>query len=479
MLFKAEFIKFKNTGFRLKELIKPDSECFNSTKKTLKFDSDSIYDYEEYITLFKHLINIPLHVKRSLDNIYKNNDISYLSCWLYLLIHLNNGWRHGDVTRFPRLYLSDILDEWEICNLDWFKVNEVSIPQSRRIISRITEYDFRISKTDVYGHFFCSDRLAPSISTAILMLECYYKYFYIGAIPELDAPIMNFSSTKFNEPSNTIILKCIDGANLKNFTFTTRKMNRSVLTYLYNVANEISSCGYNALILPKYLRAHIDSMSTIQYIQFDSKQLEFLSGELFVRGEFGFITDSLLNMISTKPNKSIIRTSEIKCVHELFGSTEKIEATSRMLNKFEDEKVEIINILTEKGYDECVNTVSNIFLGNMPSKIPNIQCLFSEQGCRCPNISCENCKYKIPSIYVLKTICSLVREEIDMYMSTKHIGKKIKLSSQIHNHVDIILEAIKKYGQEYVYNCLDIDRGTFLNLFASIEPVEYLLTLKG
>lgn len=472
-------INTKNKCFKLKDLIKPDDKIFNSTKRQLNIDSESIYTYEEYITLFQHLINIPLHVKSSLKNIETSSNISYLSCWLYLLIHLNNGWRHGDVTHFPRLYLLDILEDWGIYNLNWFRSNQISIPQSQRIIARIIQYNFRISKTEVYGHFFCSDKLAPSIATAILMLECYYKYYFVGEAPGFDEPIMKFQLTKFNEPKPSIISSCIKGCELKDFKFTTRKMNRTVLTFIYNVASEISPSGYNALILPKSLRAHIDEMSTIEYIQFNSNQLEFLSGELFARGEFGFITDSLLNLISNKPDKSIVRTTQIKCVLDLFGDNKKIESTVRMLNEFRDEKIEILNILNEKGYDECVDIISNIYLGNMPSKTSDIQCLFSRDGCKCPNIDCIDCKYKIPSIYILRTICILLKEEIDVYTTTRHIGKKIKLSSKIHNHVDILLEAINKYGQEYVYNCLDIDRVTFLQMFDSIDSVEELIKIKG
>lgn len=475
---RIKSIQEKNKGFLFKDILKYDDKVFESTKKELHIDSESIYSYEEYINLFKHLINVELHANRSLDKITNNDDISYLSCWLYLLIHLNNGWRHGDISRFPRIYLLDLLDEWGIYSLNWFNTNKLSVAQSRRIISRIVQYDFRISKTEVYGHFFCSDKLAPAISTAIIMLECYYKYHFVGDAPKFDEPLMKFALTKFNEPKNAIISSCIDGANLKNFKFATRKMNKTILTFIYNVACELFPSGYNALILPQSLRSHIDKMSTIEYIQFNSKQLEFLSGELFARGEFGFITDCLLNLISNKPTKSITRTTEIKYINDLFGDYKKIEATLKMLNNFKNEKTEISNILNEKNYEECIEIITHVFLGNMPSKQTGIQCLFSKDGCKYPNVCCENCRYQIPSIYILRTICLSLKEELISYNSTRHIGKKIKLSSKIHRYVDILLEAINKYGQDYVYNCLDISRVDFLQMFDAIDSVENLLKLQ-
>lgn len=469
--------KIVRKGFKIEQIEKPD---LNSHKRNAqsKEDSENIYDSDTYIKIFKHLINIQLHAKRAIEYIKRNNgDVGYLSIWLYTLLHLNNGWRHGDVTKFPRLYFKDVMDEYNINDINWFKTNTISDARSRRIISRIIQYDFRISKTEVYGHFFCSNKLAPAIATAILMLECLYQHNYIDMVPKLNEPIMKFAMSKYNEPTETLLRDCFKNCKIPNFKFSSLKMNRSVLTLVYNTACAISPSGYNALILPKYLRAHIEDMSTIQYVQFTSKQLEFLSGELFERGEFGFITDSLLNLISDKPEKSIDRTEDIKKVDELLGDKQKQEAIVGMLNYFRNEKEEIIKLLNEMSYDKCVEIISNIYMHNLPSREIDIQCLFSKQGCQRIGIECKDCEYKIPNIYVLKTLCDTLKEEMDLYINTQHIGKKIKLSSKIHKKVDILMDAIDKFGHEYVYNCIDMNRDEFKNLFVRILEVKDLIRL--
>ena len=449
-------------------------------------NSEIIYDYDTYIKIFEHLINIKLHVKKALK-LEKQESIKYLSTWLYAMLHLNNGWRHGDVTRFPRLYIRDILEEWKIDNLEWFKENTISEAQSRRIVARIVQFDYRISKTETYGHFFCSDKLAPSIATAITMLECYCKDNIGFEEEDISVSLMNFG-TKYNEPSGRQLKKLFTKINIPNFSFSSKKMNKTVLTLLYNTACAIAPSGYNLLLLPKELRKHIEEMSTIQYLQFSEEQLEFLSGELFERGEFGFITDKLLNLISDKPEKSIDRTSDISNLNALFGDTRKIEAVVGMLNNFENEKEEILNIIMDylsdglavgESFDKCVEVVTNIFMQNLPARQEDIQCLFSETRCKCKDCDkCIDCKYQIPNIYVLRTICLALKEEMHEYIKTPQLGKRIKLSAKIHTKILIFMEAIDKYGKEYVYNCIDMKRDDFMELFNMIPEVEDLLMLQ-
>ncbi|GKX66902.1 hypothetical protein [Inconstantimicrobium mannanitabidum] len=472
---KCEDIKILCKGFKFDKIEKGKVD---NNKKAKKDNSESIYSCDIYFKVFIHLTDIKLHTRRTIDCINENKDgVEYLSVWLYTLLHLNNGWRHGDITKFPRIYFKDLLDEYNIDNINWFYSNSISCDKSRRIIARIVQYDFRMSKTDIYGHFFCSDRLAPAIATAILMLEYIYNYMLIGIFPKLDDPIMQFKMSKYNEPGEVLIEKCFRGCQINNFKFSSMKMNRTVLTLIYNTACEISPSGYNALILPKYLRAHIEDMSTIQYIQFTPSQLEFLSEELFERGEFGFITDALLNIVSHKPQKSIDRTKEIKIINNLLGDKQKQEAIGAMLNHFKDEKEEIVQLLNEMSYEECLKVLSKIYMSNLPSRKLDIQCLFSEQGCQFTEGNCEICKYSIPSIYVLKTLCNTLKEEMNLYINTDSIGNKLKLSGKIHRKIDIIMEAIEKYGREYVYNSIDMTRNEFRSLFSRICEVEDLIKL--
>lgn len=476
-----------NKNFNFSKVYRYDNKKIFKGADSEEFEN-TIYKYEEFIGVFKHLINIDIHVKNSIEYMEKNNNsIGYISTWLYTLLHLNNGWRHGDVTKFPRLYFKDMLDELRINDIRWFENNKISLSDSRKVISRIIQYDFRISKTGVYGSFFCSDTLAPPIATAILMIELYYNYIFIGKVPEFDKPLMKFDS-KHNEPTEKQIKLCFNECKISNFSFSSRKMNRSVLTFIYNIANQVCPSGYNILLLPKTLRKHIEDMSTVQYIEFDSDALEFLSGELFERGEFGYITDALLNLIGKKPDKSIERTEDIKKVNTIFGDAQKVEATIRLLNYYEDERKEIVEMLLndkdniDQKIEFCTKTLSQIYMSCLPSRQEHVQCLFSNEGCKYPDrdiekIPCSVCKYGIPSIYAMKTLCNMLMEEICLFMEAKNIGRKIKLSSSIHNKMSVILVAINKFGKEYIYNCLDIDREKFIEIINTIPTVDRLMEL--
>lgn len=471
-------------GFNIAVIEKAVREA-QKVNSSLEEDSNAIYDYATYIKIFEHLINIKLHVKRAIE-LGRQESIAYLSTWLYAMLHLNNGWRHGDITRFPRLHISDILEEWEIDKLEWFKENTISEAQSRRIVSRIVQFDYSISKTDTYGHFFCSDKLAPGIATAITMLEYYCEDNVILTEEDTWVSIMDFG-TKYNEPTAKQLKKLFNKINVPKFKFTSKKMNKTVLTLLYNTACAVAPSGYNLLLLPKHLRSHIEDLSTIQYIQFTEEQLEFLSGELFERGEFGFITDKLLNLISDKPEKSIDRTSDISNLNALFGDVRKVEAMVGMLNNFKNEKEEILNeimsylnngLTVEESYSKCIEVVTNIFMQNLPSRQEDIQCLFSETGCKCIGYKCIDCKYQIPNIYILRTICLALKEEIYQYIRTPQLGKRIKLSAKIHTKINIFMEAIDRYGKDYVYNCIDMNRDDFVEMFNMIPEVEDLLMLQ-
>lgn len=452
-------------GFNFKEIYKYDDPIFKASfKRTVDKD---IYTLDEYLDVFEYLIDIPFHVKKGLNyNYLENQSVQYWSIWLYSLLHLNNGWRHGDVTNFPRLFLKDLLEEWEITSLDWFLNNTISIARSRRIISRITQYDYRISKTEFYGHFFCSDRLAPVVATVLMLLEFYYDNSYINP-PNEDEPVMIFNND-YNAPSETFLSDFFSDFRGDKFIFKSRKMNKTVLTLVYNVSRALCPSGYDAMLLPQWMRVHIEQQSTLHYVKFTQEDLDLLSHELFVRGEFGYIADSLLNLISTS-DKFTNRTKEIASIKENIGDIQKIEAIISMLNRYDDERKAIYNMIRESSLDTCINNLSKIYMGNLPGKQPDIQCLFSEFGCRYTEKKCENCKFKIPTIYALRTICFSLKKEMKEYLSTTSISKRIHLSDNIHRKVDTLMEAIDKFGTEYVYNCMDISEDDFIDMFDEIE----------
>ncbi|MGL4850597.1 MAG: hypothetical protein ACRC28_17030 [Clostridium sp.] len=472
----------------------------SSSKKT--FSDDDIYNYEEYIKVYNHLIKIDLHIDRFFKQKDKENKKSkdidkeyiYLSTWIYELLHLNLAWRNGDVSRFPRINFKDLLYDFGISNIEWFRKNKLTTNQYVRVIDRIYKHSFLVQKTGVETEFICSDNLKESIATSIMMMSCYWEFESIldGGV---EGDLLKFN-TKYNRPTASMLKLPLVGLESKGFTFGSRKMNRSVLTFMYSMSKAMNISDYISFGLSKKLREHIESMSTIQYIKFSEEQISFLSGELFRRKEFGVVVDTFIDIVSkNKPEKSIERTKEIQLVNKFFGDYSKVEALTGMLNYFGNTEKTVIDEINEMVIPKGINISENeimqykfekareylnsIYCELMPSEKIGIQCLYSQQGCKYPFDNNENkcigCKYSIPNIYILESCCKELKKELVEYSKTKFLGKKVKLSSNIHKKVQLLMSAIRQFGSEYVYNHLGIKREEFIELFNMIENPKELL----
>ncbi|HAT4245821.1 TPA: hypothetical protein I9059_000969 [Clostridium perfringens] len=470
--FKLELIKDNNKKFDFTKIKNPLSESDEDDKEKMEKD---IYPLSEYKALFKFLNDAQLHISQ-INSLKTNKEIRvYLSGWLYLILHLNNAWRNGDVVSFPKLYLRDLADNLKINNIKWFNKNKVSLELARRVIARVIQYEFKINKTRMDGHFFCSDTLAPTFATVLLMLDVHIRSGKVLVDLHAEGPVMKFYN-KYNEPHRKFLKRFIDCEELKDFEFSSLKMNSSIMTYVYNLGNEMDN-----LLLPKYMRNHISSTSTLHYVKINKKDMEFLTEQLFERGEFGYIIDTLIDVTTGKHIDVKEKTRSIRGVRDNFGGITKVEATFGLLNSFVNEQDEILNMLLSKGYDGCLKILEDIYMNNMPSKDSSIQCLYSKQECKCPNLEkCIDCKYSIPSIYALHVLCRSFKEDMQSYMSTTNIPSKINLSANLYRKKDLLKRAIEKYGNEYIYSVLDTSRNEFIDAFSSVLQVDELIpSLKG
>lgn len=469
---KLKSVNNANKSFSFDKLIHPLKEERKKTDKDLKKE---VYDFMTYKKLFDFLNDVKYHKSFIFNNHLTTREKGiYLSSWLYLLLHLNNAWRNADIADFPRLYLDDIEQHYGIDDFNWFENNEISLPLSRQIISRIIKYEFGISKTKVEGHFFCSDKLAPTLSTILIMLDMYIKYTYIGDKKEFNSPVMKFF-TKYNQPFEHTLNNFLKPAQIENFKFRSKTMNKSILTYIYNLGDD-----KDALLLPKYMRSHIKSDSTLHYLALNKEDIEFLSEQLFMRGEFGYIYDTLLQLVGEEQLSLETKTQDISSIKNSFGDELKIEATIGLINYFDDERKEILNLLETEGLENCLKILEDIYLTNLPSREDNIQCLYSQEGCKNPESeSCMGCMYSIPSIYALNTLCSDLKNDLVDYIASNSVIKKLKLSSQLYRKKEQLKSAIKRYGTDYIYNLLDITRDEFIDTFSNVlEPKELLILLK-
>lgn len=241
------------------------------------------------------------------------------------------------------------------------------------------------------------------------------------------------------------------------------------MTYIYYIAN--LSGDEKGLIYAQKLRAHVNEGSTLHYINMNLEDLDNISEQLFSRGEFGFIPSLLIQKVNGKDLSFDDITHEVSKLNSDFGGLVKINATLGFLNKIRKEREEVISMVSQSSLKECQNYLVNIFTNSMPSKSGSeIQCLSSLKGClRNDLTSCFECPYHIPTIYAISLLYDNITIDIENYHLSNNIPFKIKLTLGIEKKKLVLLEAIKKFGKEYVYSCLDVEREKFIITMASIS----------
>lgn len=450
-----------------------------------------LYDFETYAQVFNYVSNIDLHISKIIDELNKNQSTLHASIWLYVILHLNNAWRNGDCNRFPELMIKDLIDEYGINDIYWFENNKLTLPQSKAIVFRVRQWEMRMSKTQLKGAFFCSDELSPAFATAVTILHLY-KYQYNNIIDDSEESrlIMNFDN-HYNEVTKSMLNTFFKPSGIKNFTFSSRKFNKSVMTYIYFLAN--LKGDNKALIYSAKLRSHMNLNSTIHYVDFSIDKVDSLSRQLFERGEFGYIPALLAQKVLGEGENGTFEemTNQVMKINAVFGDIQKINTTARFLNIIASEKQNVVDMISEKSFSECQELLTNLFICDLPSKDgSDIQCLFSKQGCQMPykedDFSCFDCPYHIPSIYALTRLCNNLIDNYKEYLglpkdiklnnfkqylidnpSTKSrlsIKSRMQVGLKIERRKVILREALNKYGADYIYRCLDMDRQTFIEL---------------
>ncbi|OAA90489.1 hypothetical protein [Clostridium ljungdahlii] len=413
--------KSHDKGFRLDEVNKirlKEIKDFNKRNQENRKQKKEIYDFESYTKIFKFLSDVKSHTKNSIAKMLKNKDIRYPSVWLYLMLHLNNAWRHGDVTDFPRLHVYDLLSEFEITGLEWFQDNELTLIQSRRLIERVINQEFKISKTQIKGHFFSSDILAPAIATAILIIETFLVSKGVLDSKTEYVPLLDFK-TKYNEPTDSQLKNFFKNMDdCEGFTFSSKKMNKSVMTFIYHLSN--MSGDDNALKLVQQLRNHMDKNSPLFYVDFNLKKIEGLTKQLFKRGEFGYIPSLLVQKVQGKELSFEEMTEQVIRVNTAFNDVFKVQSTIGFLNTVNHERAMIMRMIEESSLEECEQFLIDMFTDNLPSRERDVQCLMSKKGCQRRDLKrCLGCQYSIPCIYALTTLCSAIISDIKEYKITK------------------------------------------------------------
>ncbi|MCR8659170.1 hypothetical protein [Paenibacillus endoradicis] len=422
-------------------------------------NEDDIFTFEELKSIYEYTNDINHHVNSSVDSYL------YSSTWLFVLLHLSNAWRSGDIVNTPKVFPEDI----GIKDIRYFQIGKaITLAQGQLIINQLRNYELRISKTNIKRSFYCNIDLVIPIATAMCINEFHRREseFYTERL-------MNFL-TENNQPSPwNIKLFFSSSDKFENLKFGNRKMNKSILTHLYYSIQRNYGDGNSAFMIVAKLRGHVSDI-TKEYI---NKTSEFgeITKALFNRGEFGFLYNELMNVISEEKKSFFDQTLEIQKVRSVLSpklieiiigyiqtvENDKFSIVSPMereinfqeLNDLENERLEVIEKVKQLTPSEAFELVRKIYLRELPSKEKHIQCL-TYPGCfrESNQFDCKSCKYSIPNYMAISALFDEFIIKVNSFKAAKTTGTRKREEKFLKNLMTSIGYAIDTFGEDFVWS---------------------------
>ncbi|NRF93227.1 hypothetical protein HQN89_19840 [Paenibacillus frigoriresistens] len=426
-----------------------------------------VYSYFEYESFFLYVTDLNTHKKKAVLqalNLAESKQFKqytgYDSMWLYMLLHLNNAWRHIDCQHIPRISLEGI----EIANLKSLYDNDLSDADVKKIIFRLKCTPMIVSKTQAERNLFCAPEVERPLATAVAICEMRTSAFNNDS-PTIITGISNINGRMLKKRALKAFFQ--NYCDNDTFSFSNRAMNRTVISLVQCV-----QAFYGAEKDTEYmrvLRSHTDFETTDIYNQIPQERMDVISMQLFDRDMFGHIPDVFSNLLFGHPTSESVQTSRIKEVKDNIGSIYKLEETAGFLNTMHDfniqasrnfienheEHKDIIKTLISEMSIEEVNTFyRKLIMRQLPSKQEHHQCLVSESQCKFPGRDCEGCPLSIPHFYA---ISSLVERLFNKLHSIEKAlleqlpeAELTRMANWLELDLDLLKYAQNKYGKQEI-----------------------------
>ncbi|MCW3792637.1 hypothetical protein OM416_13665 [Paenibacillus sp. LS1] len=464
-----QFLLFVHKVLMLKQSkspFKPEA-LINPRKLHRKKREKKIYNFFEYESFFKYVTNLNIHKRlattAAVKLIEKSNTKQYHgydSIWLYMLIHLNNAWRHSDCQNIPRISLEGT----EIKSLQWLLDNELSDGDVKKIIFRLKCSSMIVSKTHMDRNFFCASEVERPLATAV-------------AICELRTAICN-------EHSQTIISGICNknGKMLKHkslisffqnycdkdsFSFSNRAMNRTVISLVQCVQAFYGATNDTEYL--RILRSHVDIESTDIYNQIPQERMDIIALQLFDRDMFGHVPDVISKLLFGQPHSESLQTIRIREIKEKVGDIYKLEEMASFLNNIHDFNIQasrgfieenteykdiVEKIIKEMSHDELQSMYQKILTRQLPGKEEHYQCLVSESLCKFPGRNCGECPLSIPHFYAISSLIERIFKKIQsikISMSEQLPEAELtRMANWLQLDLELLVYTQVKYGKEEV-----------------------------
>ncbi|ASI78874.1 helix-turn-helix domain-containing protein [Bacillus cereus group sp. TH208-1LC] len=457
------------------------SRIINPYQYEVEGQTKEVYEYKEYMKIYnyvkekkyKHKHRAIADAEKIIAGKDKKEIVHYASSWLYVLTHLGNAWRHGDIMDMPMVDFESV----GIDSLENLKERDLTKEEATTIVNQIKRNDFIVHKTGATNRFNCPEDLVIPLATAAIICSIIAKKRTNLVISSkyIKTRIIDFGiydDSSFGKKAHNAFFKKFE---IKGFQFQSRQMNRTVLVLIYMVLVKKGK-GSAALELAQRLRAHEDFETTNIYLVIPQHELDALSESLFNRKNFGYIPDLMADILLGDTKDREQRTQEILALSTTFGGIHKLEATAGFMNRTLAERQKVADQIFNMGIDEVTDLMFDLQANALTSNEENYQCLVSP-NCQKPHLgSCKDCPFSIPNFYSISSLVEgfkvSILEFVKDFDPTTFDGEKTRLMNVLYKDLDHLHRAMQKFGEEEVFHFFERGKEEYNELVDLIGEVQ-------
>ncbi|EAO9488507.1 helix-turn-helix domain-containing protein [Brevibacillus invocatus] len=404
-----------------------------STVSFSRNESKSIYTRKEFIQCQQYLSNVETHLSFALKNRL------YAVTWLYASLHLINAWRSSDFMQLPAVNTTII----NVHSLTWFELgNRLEMSQAQRIINQYESKRMKVSKTGALNKFLVNLDMVIPIATMIVICDLHRQM-------EKDTILMRVQS-KSNRIRENNLQKVF---HAYPFLFSSRKMNRSFMSYVFYQAEKNTKSMRVALELTRYTRRHKEADTTSIYIEStnNDEPIESVTIELCNRGHFGYLYNIMIESLFHKQNSTIEeRTSDILEVRKIFKTPLMLEDFGSFLQAQQMERKSLAHRIALLPKEELKKKIVDIYQDKMPSRTEHNQCL-TYPTCEFPERNtCIGCVNGIPKHYLLISLKIELEARLKIINSTNKPSVAEREKVWIMRYLSVLQEAVDAHGKELI-----------------------------
>lgn len=469
--FNHLFLKFSNCKYVVSKLNNPHVE--KKERLANSKHNKQIYSTNEFLTLLDYVKDIQLHKDNALSE-YKTKSMcetkgNYESIWLYVMLHLNNGWRSTDfIEKIPRIPLSIPVQDYKS-----FENYNLTLEESTKIIWELASNLMNVyhNKNGKRAFFFISEDMIVPVANAIVLCELKAQLINSKRNNLIDLGNSNELTTSMHD-------KFFKTFPINNFKFKSLMANSTFITFVNSILKQ--KTNRNPLEITKFIRNHDSLDTTNRYVHVNEEHLNKISKQLFDKGYFGYTYDYLKQIVIGESQNNSMENNEKNLLATVFGDIYKIENFSIMLNAIEEQKKPLYEFVKSLSQEQQREVLDLINMNQLPAKESFWQCILGD--CLYLDRKCNSCPFAIPHFYVLtKTVHNLnnLIPKLEQIKNISYKGERVRLANLLYKNLSLISTAKKQFGENVLSSFLGKDYSDFLNSIRSLDSISENLTIGG